>query len=117
MCRLFRENLFWGAPRIHVAKTYATRFPSHNRLDKVYDMDRGDKPPTRDPWYEPLEDLTSIDHAGHWALNRSGLFLNTMGDIRRLLKVLDAASRFQAGPTAEQVKGDLTSQQITPPFS
>ena len=77
----------------------------------------GDKPPTRETWYEPLEDQASIDRAVHWALDRSGVFLNTVGDNRLLPKVLDAASRFQAGPTAEKMEGDLASQQITPLFS
>ena len=76
----------------------------------------GDKEPTRDTWYEPLEDQASIDHAVHWALSRPGVFLNTVGDFRLLPKVLDAASRFQAGPTAEQMEQDLASQQITPLF-
>ncbi len=77
----------------------------------------GDKTPTRDTWYEPLEDQASIDHAVHWALSRPGVFLNMVGDIRLLPKVLDAASRFQAGPSAEQMERDLASQQITPLFS
>ena len=68
-------------------------------------------------WYEPLEDQVSIDHGMHWVLSRPGVFLNTVGDIRLLPKVLDAASRFQAGPTAEQMERDLASQQITPLFS
>ena len=76
-----------------------------------------DKTPTRDTWYEPLEDQASIDHAVHWALSRPGVFLNMVGDIRLVPKVLDAASRFQAGPTAEQMERDLASQQITPLFS
>jgi aryl-alcohol dehydrogenase-like predicted oxidoreductase len=77
----------------------------------------GDKTPTRDTWYEPLEEQASIDRAVHWVFSRPGVFLNTVGDIRLLPKVLDAASRFQAGPTAEQMERDLASQQITPLFS
>ena len=76
----------------------------------------GDKTPTRDTWYEPLEDQASIDHAVHWALSRPGVFLNTVGDFRLLPRVLDAASRFQSCPTAEQMERELHSQQITPLF-
>lgn len=76
-----------------------------------------DKTPTRDTWYEPLEDQASIDRAVHWALSRPGIFLNTVGDNRLLPKVLDAASRFQSGPTAEQMEQELASQNITPLFS
>jgi len=51
---------------------------------------------TRATWYEPLEDQQQIDMAVHWVLKRAGIFLNTVGDLHLLPKVLDAASRFQA---------------------
>ncbi len=62
---------------------------------------------TRETWYEPLEDQQDIDMAVHWVLKRPGIFLDTVGDIHMLPKVLDAASRFQpdsAGPTDEQMQ-------------
>ncbi len=52
---------------------------------------------TRDTWYQPLEDPQDIDMAVWWVLARPGLFLNTVGDIHLLPKVLDAASRFAEG--------------------
>ena len=52
---------------------------------------------TRDVWYEPLEEQQDIDLAVHWVLKRPGIFLNTVGDIHLLPKVLDAASRWQEG--------------------
>jgi hypothetical protein len=39
-----------------------------------------------------------------------------VGDFRLLPKVLDAASRFESGPTAEQMEQEIRSQQITPLF-
>ncbi|HCF87696.1 MAG TPA: hypothetical protein DEV72_21130, partial [Ktedonobacter sp.] len=45
---------------------------------------------------EPLEDQQQIDMVVHWVLKRAGIFLNTVGDLHLLPKVLDAASRFQA---------------------
>lgn len=62
---------------------------------------------TRETWYEPLEDQQDIDMAVHWVLKRPGIFLDTVGDIQMLPKVLDAASRFQpdsTGPTDEQLQ-------------
>lgn len=52
-------------------------------------------------WYEPLNDQSAVDKAVHWVLaHSSGSFLNTVGDIHMLPKVLDAASRFSGqGPT------------------
>jgi aryl-alcohol dehydrogenase-like predicted oxidoreductase len=49
---------------------------------------------TRTTWYRPLEDQKDIDIAVWWALSRPGIFLDTVGDVNLLPKVLDAASRF-----------------------
>jgi len=48
----------------------------------------------RATWYKPLEDQEDIDIAVWWVLARPGIFLNTVGDIHLLPRVLDAASRF-----------------------
>jgi aryl-alcohol dehydrogenase-like predicted oxidoreductase len=50
---------------------------------------------TRSTWYKPLENQQDIDMAVWWALARPRVFLNTVGDINVLPKVLDAASRFE----------------------
>src|SRR6266516_5736109 len=59
---------------------------------------------TRATWYAPLEDQKDIDMAVHWVLKQPGIFLNTAGDIALLPKVLDAAKRFQAGPSDEDMQ-------------
>src|SRR5437764_6583618 len=61
---------------------------------------------THGTWYEPLEDQQDIDMAVHWVLKKPGIFLNTVGDISLLPKVLNAASRFQ--PDAS----DQTDEQM-----
>ena len=53
------------------------------------------RPHTRTTWYEPLENQDDIDLAVWWALGRSEIFLNSVGDVNLLPAVLDAASRFQ----------------------
>src|SRR5947207_7720272 len=40
-------------------------------------------------WYEPLRGQGDIDLSVHWALGRPGIFLNTVGDVTLLPKVLD----------------------------
>jgi aryl-alcohol dehydrogenase-like predicted oxidoreductase len=50
---------------------------------------------THNTWYKPLQDQGEIDLAVWWVLSRPGIFLNTVGDITLLPKVLDAASRFE----------------------
>jgi hypothetical protein len=56
------------------------------------------RPHTRATWYEPLENQDDIDLAVWWALSRPGVFLNSVGDVGLLPKVLDAASRYAGAP-------------------
>ena len=74
------------------------------------------RPHTHGTWYEPLEDQKEIDLAVHWVLNRPGVFLNTVGDIHLLPKVLDAASRFQAGPSDEEMRAMIGRLHVEPLF-
>ena len=64
---------------------------------------------TANTWYEPLTDQDAIDTAVSWVLGRPGVFLNTVGDIHMLPKVLDAAERFTARPDEDEMAraGDL----------
>ena len=54
----------------------------------------GERQQTANTWYEPLTDQSAIDLAVSWVLGRAGFFLNTVGDIHVLPKVLEAAERF-----------------------
>lgn len=76
----------------------------------------GDNPPTRAVWYEPLEDQADIHRAVHWVLGRPGIFLNTVGDIHLLPRVLDAASRCQSAPSDEEMKDLVTKLEMAPLF-
>lgn len=74
---------------------------------------------TRSVWYEPLEEQQHIDMAVHWVLKQPGIFLNTVGDIHLLPRVLDAASRFQPGanePTDAQMQQLVTQLAFEPLF-
>jgi len=74
---------------------------------------------TRSVWYEPLEDQQDIDLAVHWVLKQPAIFLNTVGDIHLLPRVLDAANRFQAdspGPTDEQMRALVAGLGMEPLF-
>ncbi|MCI0396755.1 MAG: aldo/keto reductase [Chloroflexi bacterium] len=76
----------------------------------------GEKAPNYATWYEPLEDQAEIDQAVQWVLSRPHLFLNTVGDIHLLPKVLDAAGRFQAGLPVEQTEAKLAAIEMKPLF-
>ena len=71
---------------------------------------------TSSTWYAPLEDQKDIDMAVHWVLKQPGIFLNTVGDIGLLPKVLDAASRFQEGPSDEEMQAMITRLNMEPLF-
>jgi aryl-alcohol dehydrogenase-like predicted oxidoreductase len=58
----------------------------------------GDRDQTASTWYEPLTDQGAIDTAVAWVLGREGLFLNTVGDVTILPKVLEAATRVTGRP-------------------
>jgi aryl-alcohol dehydrogenase-like predicted oxidoreductase len=74
------------------------------------------QPHTHNTWYAPLEEQEDIDRAVHWVLSRPGIFLNTVGDIHLLPKVLDAASRFQTGPTDQDMDSMVKRLQMVPLF-
>lgn len=76
-----------------------------------------DRPHTRTTWYEPLEDQRALDRAVHWVLGNPIVFLNTAGDIHLLPKILDAASRFAARPSDQEMAEILTEQAMEPLFA
>jgi aryl-alcohol dehydrogenase-like predicted oxidoreductase len=71
---------------------------------------------THSTWYEPLEDQADIDCAVHWVLGRPGIFLNTVGDIHVLPKVLDAANRFEAAPSDAAMSRLMEKLDMVPLF-
>jgi hypothetical protein len=58
---------------------------------------------TAGTWYEPLTDAAEIEAAVHWVLARPETFLNTVGDVKLLPLVLDAAERFAGAPPPPDV--------------
>lgn len=76
----------------------------------------GERQHTRATWYDPLEDQSAIDRAVWWVLGRPGIFLNTVGDIDVLPKVLDAANRFQSAPTDAEMEEVMAQKAMEPLF-
>jgi aryl-alcohol dehydrogenase-like predicted oxidoreductase len=77
----------------------------------------GERAQTRATWYEPLEEQADIDTTVHWVLGRPRFFLNTVGDIHLLPKVLDAADRFGMRPTDQEMKAVVEKRQMSPLFT
>jgi aryl-alcohol dehydrogenase-like predicted oxidoreductase len=77
----------------------------------------GEREHTANTWYEPLEEQADIDMAVHWVLGRPGVFLNTVGDIRVLPRVFDAASRFETRPSDAAMQGMFERLEMAPLFT
>ncbi|HUF93052.1 MAG TPA: aldo/keto reductase [Candidatus Limnocylindria bacterium] len=67
-------------------------------------------------WYQPLEDPADIDRAVHWALGIPEVFINTVGDLGLLPRVLDAARRFERRPADEQMAAMVGATRMTSLF-
>jgi aryl-alcohol dehydrogenase-like predicted oxidoreductase len=68
-------------------------------------------------WYEPLREQSDIDLAVHWVLGNGDVFLNSVGDVSILPLVLDAAARFEARPSADEMNDLLVRAELVPLFS
>lgn len=77
----------------------------------------GNQVPNRATWYRPLEKQADIDLAVHWVLGQAGLFLNSVGDVNILPRVLDAANRFVAPPTDNEMQTQVDKLGMQPLFS
>ena len=73
----------------------------------------GDRPQAGPTWYEPLQEQSEIDLAVHWVLGRRQVFLNTVGDVALIPKVLDAAERFGAGPAEAAMAAQLERMRMS----
>ena len=52
----------------------------------------------------------------HWVLGRPAIFLNTVGDVTLLPKVLDAASRYETPPADNAMDELLSRRQLVSLF-
>ncbi len=77
---------------------------------------RGERPASPTTWYEPLTEQEDIDLAVRWVLARPGLFLNTVGDLALLPKVLDAAECGGPRPTDAEMAALVERRSMTPFF-
>lgn len=77
----------------------------------------GDKKSKHAVWYDPLDDTQSIENAVHWSMGNPNIFINTVGDIHLLPKVLKAAENFLSRPSDEVMQPDIQKNSITPLFT
>jgi aryl-alcohol dehydrogenase-like predicted oxidoreductase len=72
---------------------------------------------THTTWYAPVGDADDVRRAVHWALARPGIFVNSASDLGLLALELDAAERFDAAPTDDEVRGDWKRLGVEPLFT
>jgi aryl-alcohol dehydrogenase-like predicted oxidoreductase len=76
----------------------------------------GDRARDRATWYQPLESPEAISLAVHWVLGREAVFLNTVGDIHVLPRVLEAAASYRARPSDAAMVALAQEQEMEPLF-
>jgi aryl-alcohol dehydrogenase-like predicted oxidoreductase len=74
------------------------------------------RPRGRTTWYEPLEAQEDIDLAVRWVLGRPGIFLNSVGDVDLLPKVLEAAAHPGAVPDDAEMRALVERARPEPIF-
>jgi aryl-alcohol dehydrogenase-like predicted oxidoreductase len=103
---------FWNLARICQSRNVAVQ-----TIKSIVHRPWGENPPSRATWYQPLEDQVAIDRAVHWVLGNAGLFLNSVGDIHILPRVLGAADRFETAPTDEEMQTQMKKLGMQPLFT
>lgn len=79
-----------------------------------------DEERTATTWYLPLEAQADIDTAVAWVLGQEGLFLNTVGDIHILPRVLEAASHLESRaekPSDDAMRAMIEAREMVPLFT
>jgi len=77
----------------------------------------GEKKWSHSTWYEPLTDEEAITRCVHWVMSIPGIFLNTVGDLQELPKVLKAANSFVQCPSKEEMNAIVEEMQMQILFS
>ncbi len=77
----------------------------------------GERSADRATWYQPLEHPQAIALAVHWVLGRPGFFLNTVGDVDVLPRVLAEVDRFEARPSDEAMRQLVEREEMEPLFT
>ncbi len=111
------RNPAYAADVNALRETCRTRGTAMQTIKSIVKAPWGDRTQTRSTWYEPLEDQADIDLAVHWVLGHSDVFLNTIGDIHVLPRVLDAANRFSQAPDEAALQTLVERQAMEPLFS
>ncbi len=76
-----------------------------------------ENPRTHITVYRPLADDDAIKKSVHWVMGKNGLFINTVGDMQLLPKVLEAVAGFRSAPSDEEMQKLTAEFGIEPLFN
>jgi aryl-alcohol dehydrogenase-like predicted oxidoreductase len=76
----------------------------------------GDRDADRATWYQPLDDPDAIRLAVHWVLGHPAAFLNTVGDVGLLPRVLEEVGRFEVRPSDAAMRALVAAEGMEPLF-
>ena len=77
----------------------------------------GERPQDRATWYQPLEDADAIRLAAHWVLGRPEAFLNTVGDVAVLPRLLAEIETFEERPGEAAMQALVDREEMEPLFA
>ena len=111
---IMMQNVQYAKDFEKLAKVCAEKNVALQTIKAIARGPLGDKVSRHTVWYDPLDEDKAIEHAVSWVLGDDQVFLNTVGDIHLLLKVLEAAESFPSRPADEVMHADLLRYGVTP---
>jgi aryl-alcohol dehydrogenase-like predicted oxidoreductase len=114
---LMAHNEQYQSDFLSLSRVCQSRNVAMQTIKSIVRTPWGEQKPDRATWYRPLEDQADIDLAVQWVLGHDGLFVNSVGDVNLLPKVLAAAERFTLTPTDSEMQSQLEKLKMQPLFT
>lgn len=111
------QNPRYAADFEALARTCDERGVAVQTIKAITRRPWGDRSRDRSTWYQPLEDPHAIGLAVHWVLGRKGFFLNTVGDVDLLPRVLAEVARYQGRPDDAAMERLARDEEMAPLFA
>lgn len=111
------QNPRYAADFEALASVCAERGVAMQTIKAITRRPWGERSADRATWYQPLEDPDAIELAVHWVLGRRDVFLNTVGDVTLLPRVLEAAEAFAERPSEGAMRRLVDREEMAPLFT
>ncbi|MDF1522608.1 MAG: aldo/keto reductase [Trueperaceae bacterium] len=111
------QNPTYAADFEALASACAERGVAMQTIKAITRRPWGERPHDRATWYQPLEDPDAIRLAVHWVLGRPDVFLNSVGDVHLLPRVLEEAEHFVDRPSDQAMQTLVDREAMAPLFT